>query len=439
MTEVKNHAGITLHLGCGGNYRPGNINIDLFDLTVADIGTHVAFLPFKANSIQKIKSYHLLEHFDWVEVKYLLNEWFRVLENGGRVILEIPDLESTITQLATQKDIQSQTSTLQWIYGVNESGMRHRTGFTYQVLFNFLSSVGFVEIKRGTPESHLYEKGIRIECKKPLKSWKKENNLIHQFRVEFSHLMFFGRIKSLCILEKSHIEVVESLLQIRKHSTETKLHLKAISRLTICNPSFAILLLDLLRKNSLISGKRYTQILSLLEYLIEINFHQKSFTLWFLRKKTPGRMNEEFQTFINELEERIQSSFESDSGREKEFSYVASLNSEPIPFFDIYFILHKSSILLNRALRLFDLNRYLEAKEELWKSIKLNSDNYLTFWNLGRLGILTDDPEVTNYYQLALNLAQSKADKQEIKNETLTLKDPQKRFRIRKPVWRLYG
>ncbi len=150
MTEVKNHAGIILHLGCGGNYRPGYINIDLFDLTVADMGVHVAFLPFEANSIRMIKAYHLLEHFDWVEVKYLLNEWFRVLENGGGVIFEVPDLESTIRQLATQKDIQSQTSTLQWIYGVNESGMRHKTGFTYQILYNFLSSVGFVEIKKGT-------------------------------------------------------------------------------------------------------------------------------------------------------------------------------------------------------------------------------------------------------------------------------------------------
>ena len=439
MVKNKPHAGITLHLGCGGNYRPGFINVDLFDLTVADMGAHAAFLPFKANSTRMIKAYHLLEHFNWVEVKYLLNEWFRVLKGGGEVIVEVPNLEYTIKQLTTQKDIQSQTSTLQWMYGVNEPGMRHKTGFTYRILRNFLISAGFVEIEKGTTESHLYEKGLHIICKKPLERGENGNSLVHQFRVKFSHLVFFGKIESLSILEKRYIEVIESLLGKKNYTNKNKLYLRAISRLTICNPSFTVLLLDILRDQSLISKKRYIQVSSLLEYLININFHQKSFTLWALRKKTPGKVSEEFQVFVKELETRIQSTIESYLDHEKAFSYVASLNSESIPFFDIYFILHKSIILLNRGLKLFNMGRYLDAKEDLLESTKLNPDNYLTFWNLGRLGILTDDPEVTNFYQLALNLAQSNTDKQEIQHEVHTIKEPYQRFQIRKPVWKSQG
>ena len=436
MAKSDKFTGFNLHLGCGVNYRPECLNIDLFDQSAADIVAHVGFLPFKSNTVCSIEAYHLLEHFDWIEVKYLLNEWFRVLEDDGRLIIEVPDLKYATKKLTNLNDLPSQTSTLQWIYGISERGMRHKTGFTNQILRNFLNMAGFIDIKVQTPQTHIYEKGLRIVCKKSSGKNRLHNKLLHKLRVKLSPLVYFRQIKNFTLLEKNHIEVIESLLLAKTKYNHTILYIKAFARLAICNPLLAEILLQILRNESLISKKYSNTMRALIDFLIVINFHQKNFTLWLLRKKTPGKMSKEFQTFVGDLESRIQTAIESHSNSKQLFSYVASLEPEKIPFFDIYFIIHKASVLFNQASRYFNLGRYQEAKELFFESSKLNPDNYLTFWNLGRLGILTDDLEAKNFYQLALILSQSKTNKETIRKEFQTVRSSNHHIRIIEPVWK---
>ncbi|MFX0016958.1 MAG: hypothetical protein ACFFBQ_11055 [Promethearchaeota archaeon] len=436
MTDTVKGSEISLNLGCGSNYRIGFLNVDLFDLTAADFGAHAAFLPFKSNIVGRIETYHLLEHFDWVEVKYLLNEWFRVLEGGGSLIIEVPDLKASARKLSHLKDLSSQTATLQWIFGVENSGMRHKTGFTREILLNFLLKAGFVEIKKETPQSHQYEKGLRITCKKPLHNKSQDLTLIHAFRTNITPIIFSGQVKNIHLLEKNHIEIIEPLLDKKKKINMLNNYIHALARLAICNPLLAEILLQIITKNNHILDKYQIRMNKAIKFLQEINFHQKIFTLWIKRKKTPGESEKDYLAFIANLESKLYQSFITDSDLRKDFSYISTLISEPIHFLDFFFILHKATTCFNQGLRKFFLKRYEEAKDLFSMSSRLISDNHVIYWNLGRLGALTDEPKTSYFYQTALTLSPSKADKEEILKELQGVRDNAQRSVIDMPVLR---
>lgn len=85
--------GFKLHLGCGRDYRPGWINIDLryrADLCV-DLRKP---LPFRRSSAAFIYAEHLLEHLAYpCSAFQLLLECARVLMPGGQLRIGVPDTE----------------------------------------------------------------------------------------------------------------------------------------------------------------------------------------------------------------------------------------------------------------------------------------------------------------------------------------------------------
>ncbi|MFX1282378.1 MAG: hypothetical protein ACFFB5_01935 [Promethearchaeota archaeon] len=414
---------ISLNLGCGLKYRVGFLNVDLFNLSAADIGAHAAFLPIKSNIVGMIEAFHLLEHFDWVEVKYILNEWFRILKEGGSLIIEVPDLKSSSRKISRLKDLSSQISTLQWIYGVKNPGMRHKTGFTSEILINFLLKAGFVKIRKETPQSHQYEKGLRITCKKPFPNEIRDITLIHAFRTNITPIIFSGHVKNTHLLEKNHIENIESYLDKKEKTNMLNNCIHALTRLSICNPLLAGILLQIITRYTHILDKYQIKMSKTINFLQNIDFHQKIFTLWVKRKKTPGELEKDYQSFIVDLESKLYQVFTTDSDLKKTFSYTRSLSSESIHFFDFFFIMNKAATCYNQGLRKFYLKRYEEAKDLFIVSSRLISDNYIIYWNLGRLGALTDDPKTSYFYRTALTLSTTKAEKEEILKELRGVKE----------------
>ncbi|GAH03733.1 unnamed protein product [marine sediment metagenome] len=63
---------LKLHLGCGGAYLEGYVNIDLVKRGVVDIIADARKLPFQNSSVQLIESYHLIEHIPKDEVLPML-------------------------------------------------------------------------------------------------------------------------------------------------------------------------------------------------------------------------------------------------------------------------------------------------------------------------------------------------------------------------------
>lgn len=84
---------LKLHLACGHDYQQDYINVDLYptDGARTDAQFDVIKLPYADNTVDEIRAFHIIEHFDWFQGQRTLEEWFRVLKPGGRLWLETPD------------------------------------------------------------------------------------------------------------------------------------------------------------------------------------------------------------------------------------------------------------------------------------------------------------------------------------------------------------
>src|ERR1035437_6096292 len=78
-----------LNLGAGEEKIPGFISVDFYEH--ADVKCDVRKLPYADNSIEEVRAYHLIEHFNFKEAYDLVKEWHRVLQPNGILSLETPD------------------------------------------------------------------------------------------------------------------------------------------------------------------------------------------------------------------------------------------------------------------------------------------------------------------------------------------------------------
>jgi len=155
-----------LNLGCGFTYRPGYVNIDSCERSVADVVADVSWLPHSENSVDEIEAMQLIEHFDLTHCRYVLAEWYRTLAPSGRLALETPDIIKSVRKLASKKGGGWQP-THQWVYGIDSPGLQHKSGFTFETLKALLEEAGFVDVVRKRAVTHTYEPGMRVECTKP--------------------------------------------------------------------------------------------------------------------------------------------------------------------------------------------------------------------------------------------------------------------------------
>ncbi len=92
---------LRLHLGCGEKYLQGYINIDFppFEHAVmhvrADLYKDIRELVYPQDSVDEIRSHHVLEHFSRQEALRLLVLWRRWLKPSGLLRIETPDFESS--------------------------------------------------------------------------------------------------------------------------------------------------------------------------------------------------------------------------------------------------------------------------------------------------------------------------------------------------------
>ena len=140
---------IKLHLACGDDYTEGYVNVDLYNTKHVDAQFDVKKIPYDDNSVDEIKAFHIIEHFDWFEIhNELLVEWKRVLKPGGRLWLETPDFLTSC-----KKFIEAEKDGKWNLYGhfFSEAwlpGQIHKFLFTEEQLIDTLEYSGFVGCKR---------------------------------------------------------------------------------------------------------------------------------------------------------------------------------------------------------------------------------------------------------------------------------------------------
>jgi ubiquinone/menaquinone biosynthesis C-methylase UbiE len=150
---------VQVNLGCGRRVLPDWINVDKKARGVEpDVDADVRELPFENEYADEVMAIHLIEHFYLWEAPGVLMEWKRILKDGGKLILECPDiLKAAKFLLEGSKDNYSM-----WpLYGDPshmDPLMCHKWGYTPDSLKRLMEFVGFRDISQEPAQFHMKDK-----------------------------------------------------------------------------------------------------------------------------------------------------------------------------------------------------------------------------------------------------------------------------------------
>lgn len=111
-------------------------------------------LNLKDECADELHSYHFIEHVYYWEAGAVLIEWRRLLIPGGKLILELPNIEAAAKNLICGMDDQM----CMWpFYGDpchKDEYMCHRWGYTPTTIVSLLKHHGFKKIQVLKPRTH---------------------------------------------------------------------------------------------------------------------------------------------------------------------------------------------------------------------------------------------------------------------------------------------
>lgn len=130
-------------------------------------------LPYADGTVGRVAAIHVLEHFYQWEVQDFLREWQRVLKAGGKIVLELPCLDSIFNHIFLRmKKGESPSPSFSWlaIWGDPKSKsveMCHKWGYFRADMPNVLAAAGFVNIAEEEPRYHFKTRDMRFVAFKP--------------------------------------------------------------------------------------------------------------------------------------------------------------------------------------------------------------------------------------------------------------------------------
>jgi predicted SAM-dependent methyltransferase len=155
---------VFLDVGCGPFKKEGFLGIDIDPSCNPDIVASMDNIPLPDASVIELRSSHSLEHVTKYDVPRVLQEWKRLLKPGGIAVIEVPDLEWCIHNWLWRKTTDWHMDT---IFGQQTSpGEAHRTGFTYDIMADYLRQAGLVLLNFNIVQSH-GQPSLRFEVVKP--------------------------------------------------------------------------------------------------------------------------------------------------------------------------------------------------------------------------------------------------------------------------------
>ena len=166
LFSVSNTGGIKLNLGCGTRKLPGYVNIDINKECAPDMLADVRKLDrIDDNSVEEIIAIHLFEHFFYWEVPAILAGWSTKLKEGGKLIIECPDVIYAAQKLVawaneTQEEGMPPPQHTMWVlYGDPQPKSPyncHNWGYWPQQVIDILTASGF---KNCREEKALFKMG----------------------------------------------------------------------------------------------------------------------------------------------------------------------------------------------------------------------------------------------------------------------------------------
>jgi len=168
---------IKLNVGSGGVEVPGYVSVDKNDMRaslvmdVFDLDKH-----FPQNSVEEILASHLFEHVNPYESVDLLRRWNFMLKPGGKLIMELPNIEELCKDFVTASKAE-RYGILNCIYGAvntrdndnkKEITSPHLWGWYPEMMEEHLKWAGFTNIVFGPEQIPHPHKNFRVEAEKPL-------------------------------------------------------------------------------------------------------------------------------------------------------------------------------------------------------------------------------------------------------------------------------
>lgn len=186
MTLPDNGKKRVLHVGCGvynpeklhARFRGGDwqeIRLDIDPKVKPDIISDIRSMPMVPdNSMDAVWSSHNVEHLYPHEVVDALKEFYRVVKEGGFVLITLPDLQVVAEHITAgrmeeplYKSPAGPIYALDVLYGFRKSlaegnlYMAHNTGFTAPALGKSLREAGFSTIRVQRTEPDLWAIGFK--------------------------------------------------------------------------------------------------------------------------------------------------------------------------------------------------------------------------------------------------------------------------------------
>jgi GT2 family glycosyltransferase len=168
---------IKLNLGSAGIEFPGYLSVDKNDQR-ASIIADIFDLDFPENSVEEILASHLFEHISPYKSLDLLQRWFKILKPGGKLIMEMPNIEEFCKMFVTA-DKAARYQILTCIYGsvnTTDAGNKeeitspHLWGWYPEIMYDHLAAAGFINIvfmPEQIPHPISPQTNFRVEAKKP--------------------------------------------------------------------------------------------------------------------------------------------------------------------------------------------------------------------------------------------------------------------------------
>jgi beta-1,4-mannosyl-glycoprotein beta-1,4-N-acetylglucosaminyltransferase len=160
---------IKLNLGCGNLVYSDYVNIDLY-APEADVKMDIRKLEYPDNYADEIAAYHVFEHLSPYEANDILSEWLRVLKPNGRLVMELPDIESMCAAFG-QSNKDERYRLLNCIYGATQLDHPHLFGWYPEILRDHLTLAGYDGINMLPPQlTHHWGINFRAEAYKPVQA-----------------------------------------------------------------------------------------------------------------------------------------------------------------------------------------------------------------------------------------------------------------------------
>lgn len=128
--------------------------IDLEFTFSFDNGDLVELVPLPDGCASEVFNGHFIEHVHEWEAPAVVAEFYRLLEPGGLLVMELPDLELACRNLLKGKPDQYSMWPLYGDGTLRDPLMCHKFGYTKKTITALLADCGFRNIRNLPPQTH---------------------------------------------------------------------------------------------------------------------------------------------------------------------------------------------------------------------------------------------------------------------------------------------